>query len=39
MTPEEELRREPAQRWIQVAYQLGVVVPLLTYLAITLPAA
>ena len=39
MTPEEELRREPAQRWMQVAYQLGVVVPLLTYLAIALPAA
>jgi signal transduction histidine kinase len=37
MTPEEELRREPAERWVQIAYQLGVVVPLLTYLAITLP--
>ena len=39
MTPQEELKREPAQRWMQVAYQLGVVVPLLTYLAIALPAA
>lgn len=39
MTPEEELRREPAERWIQIAYQFGVVIPLLTYLAITLPAA
>src|SRR5918994_5652233 len=39
MTPEEELRREPAERWIQIAYQLGVVVPLLTYLAIALPTA
>jgi signal transduction histidine kinase len=39
MTAEEDHPREPAQRWIQIAYQLGVVIPLLTYLAISLPGA